>query len=159
MKKLFATPLKYFDYLSAPLRPFLPALAVFIIGASILCCNLGARYLWQDEADTAVLALRMMSHGRPLAYDGRNLITMDLYFPEETRKLPTGDPAEAVQYYVRRGDFRSDIAWIGQPWGQFVVAGVFLALFGHDAFAARLHQKICLNGKLGSALGFPKGQE
>jgi len=138
MKSLFAAPLKYLNGLSAPLRPCLPQLVVFIIFASILCCNLGARYLWQDEADTAVLAQRMMSHGRPLAYDGRNLITMDLYSPEETQKLPTGDPAESVRYHVQRGDFKADTAWIGQPWGQFVVAGVSIALFGNDAVPARL---------------------
>jgi len=138
MKSLFAAPLKYLNGLSAPLRPCLPQLVVFIIFASILCCNLGARYLWQDEADTAVLAQRMMSYGRPLAYDGRNLITLDLYFPEKAQELPTGDPAEAVQYHVQRGDFKADTAWIGHPWGQFIVAGASLALFGHDTVPARL---------------------
>ncbi len=121
-----------------PLQPFLPLLAVFIISAGLLCWNLGARYLWQDEADTAVLAQRMMSYGRPLAYDGYNFISRDYYDPEEVQKLPTGDPAEAVKYAVQQGDFKADTAWTGQPWGQFVVAGASLALFGHDTVPARL---------------------
>ncbi|MGA2735105.1 MAG: glycosyltransferase family 39 protein [Syntrophobacteraceae bacterium] len=133
-----------------PLQFFLPLLAVFIISAGMLCWNLGARYLWQDEADTAVLAQRMMSYGRPLAYDGRNLITLDLYFPEKAQELPTGDPAEAVQYHVQRGDFKADTAWIGHPWGQFIVAGASLALFGHDTVPARL--PFALAGALTAAL-------
>ena len=150
MKKLSAAPQRYLSVRSAPLRPYLPQLVVFIIFASVLCCNLGARYLWQDEAGTAVLAERMMSHGRPLAYDGYNFISMDLYDPEEAQKLPTGDPSEAVQYHVHRGDFKADTAWIGQPWGQFVVAGVSLALFGNDTSPARL--PFALAGALSATL-------
>ncbi len=133
----------------APLPPFLPVLAVFIIGAGLLCWNLGARYLWQDEANTAVLAERMMSFGRPLAYDGRNFISRDFYSPEDTQKLPTGNPAEAIRYHVQRGDFKGDTTWI-EPWAQFVVAGVSLALFGHDTVPARL--PFALAGALTAAL-------
>ena len=120
------------------MQPCIAPLLVFIISVSLLCYNLGARYLWQDEAATAVLAQRMVSHGRPLAYDGRNLITMDIYSEEDLPLLPTGDPKEAVRYHARRGDFKDDTTWIGQPWGQFVVAGVSLAIFGNDTVAARL---------------------
>jgi 4-amino-4-deoxy-L-arabinose transferase-like glycosyltransferase len=132
------------------LQPCLPLLAVFIISVGLLCWNLGARYLWQDEADTAVLAQRMMSYGRPLAYDGYNFISRDFFDLKEEQKLPTGDPAEAVQYYVQRGDFKADTAWTGQPWGQFVVAGISLALFGHDTVPARL--PFALAGALTAAL-------
>ena len=92
----------------------------------------------------------MMSYGRPLAYDGYNLISRDFYFPEEAQQLPTGDPAEAVRHYVKRGDFKADTAWKAQPWGQFVVAGVSLALFGHDTIPARL--PFALAGALTAAL-------
>jgi hypothetical protein len=126
-----------------------PVLAVFIIGAGLLCWNLGARYLWQDEANTALLAQRMMSYGRPLAYDGYNFISRDYYDPEEAQKLPTDDPAEAVKYAVRQGDFKADTTWI-EPWGQFVVAGASIALFGHDTVPARL--PFALAGALTAAL-------
>ena len=117
---------------------FLPVLVVFIIGASLLCWNLGARYLWQDEAHTAVLGQRMMSYGRPLAYDGFNIVTRDMYDPKETDKLPTGDPADAIRYYRARGEFKADTTWTYHPWGQFILAGASLALFGHDTVPARL---------------------
>ncbi len=110
---------------------------VFIISAGLLCYNLGARYLWQDEANTAVLAERMMSYGRPLAYDGRNFVSRDFYFPEDARKLPTGNPAEAIRYSVERGDFKADTTWI-EPWGQFVVTCASLALFMPGTVQARL---------------------
>lgn len=134
------------------LRLCLPPFIVFTVCAVILFTNIGARYLWQDEAATAVLAERMMVYGRPLAYDGRNLITMDMFFPQEIQKLPTGNPAEAVLYYSRRGDFKADTTWTGQPWGQFIVAGVSLALFGHGTIPARL--PFVLAGALTAALLF-----
>jgi len=130
-------------------RIWLPLLAVFVISAAVLCWNLGARYLWQDEANTAVLGQRMMSYGRPLAYDGYNFISRDFYNPGETRKLPTGDPAEAVRYHAQRGDFKADTTWV-EPWGQFIVAGASLALFGHDTVPARL--PFALAGALTAAL-------
>ncbi len=134
----------------AAAHPFLPVLAVFIIGASLLCWNLGARYLWQDEADTAVLGQRMMSYGRPLSYDGRNLVSIDFYDPKEIENLPTGDPADAIAYYGYRGYFKADTTWIAQPWGPFAVAGASLALFGHDTVPARL--PFALAGALTAAL-------
>jgi 4-amino-4-deoxy-L-arabinose transferase-like glycosyltransferase len=43
-----------------------------------------------------------------------------------------------LQYLIGRRDFKSDYAWIGQPWGQFFIAGISLAIFGHDTVPARL---------------------
>ncbi len=150
MKKKPPGPAKLPSGIWPLLKSFLPVLAVFIISAGLLCWNLGARYLWQDEANTAVLAQRMMSYGRPLAYDGRNFLTADVYHWDETQKLPTGNPAEAVQYQVQRGGLKADTAWVLQPWGQFIVAGVSLALFGHDTVPARL--PFALAGALTAAL-------
>jgi hypothetical protein len=131
------------------LRSLLPVLAVFVIGVGLLCWNLGARYLWQDEANTAVLAQRLVSYGRPLAYDGRNFISRDFFYPEEAEALPTGDAAQAIRYHIRYGDFKADTTWI-EPWGQFIAAGVSLALFGHDTIPARL--PFALAGALTAAL-------
>ena len=52
-KKSAGTP-KLVSKIWRRLQPFLPLFVVFIISAGVLCWNLGARYLWQDEADTAV---------------------------------------------------------------------------------------------------------
>ena len=114
---------------------FLAALA-----ALLLLYHLGGRYLWQDEAQTAVLAERMLRFGRPLAYDGKNLVTID-YFPTEDQTSTgkrTVDPNAAVDYYVHRGDFKSDSTWIWHPWGQFLVEAISLKSLGRTTWAARL---------------------
>ena len=117
------------------------AFAVLILVAGLLLFwRLGARYLWQDEAATAVLGERMLRHGKPLAWDGRNLITIDLFDPGEWATLDarTGSADAALRHQRARRDFKPDGTWIFHPWGQFLLAGTSLALFGHDAFAARL---------------------
>jgi 4-amino-4-deoxy-L-arabinose transferase-like glycosyltransferase len=122
-------------------RRLVPLVALTLVSAAWLGWNLGGRYLWQDEAACAVLARRMLEHGRPLAYDGTNLITMDEYRPTRPADeiaLHSRDAASAVAYFARNGDFRADTTWIGQPWGQFVLAGVSLALLGETTVAARL---------------------
>ena len=112
---------------------------VFVTAATLMFWRLGRPYLWQDEAATAVLAERMLHAGKPLGYDGRNLITMDFSVPEDAEAMPilVGEPHAAVSYFVRRGDFREDTTWIGQPWGQFVAAGLSLAALGKGTAAAR----------------------
>jgi hypothetical protein len=52
--------------------------------------------------------------------------------------LRTGDAEAALRYLVGRGDFRPDTTWVGHPWGQFVAAGMSLALLGHGTWQARL---------------------
>ena len=44
--------------------------AVWALGALLLFWGLSDKYLWQDEAATAVLAERLVKYGSPLAYDG-----------------------------------------------------------------------------------------
>src|SRR5206468_6382062 len=97
-------------------------------------------YLWQDEAATAVLAGRMLRFGRPLAYDGVNLITIDHSAGEDAKNIDrrTHDPRAAIDFYVQRGDLKKDTAWKWQPWGQFVVAASSLKLLGATTFAARM---------------------
>ena len=119
-----------------PLRRRAPALAfVAVLASLLLFWNLGARYLWQDEAACAVLAERLMERGRPHSYDGTNLITMDVF--EHDDVPPTGAAGDAVRHFLDQGDFKADTSWIGQPWGQFVLAGVSMKLFGSDTLPAR----------------------
>lgn len=105
-----------------------------------LSIRLDARYLWQDEAMTAVLGERMIKYGKPLAYDGHNLITVDLQNNQEEAAFPaqTVSANKAVEYYTNRGDFKSDTTWIGHPWGQFLASGISTHLLGKTTFAARL---------------------
>src|SRR5437762_8837212 len=107
---------------------------------ALLFWNLGTSYLWQDEAATAVLAQRMLRFGRPLAYDGVNLITIDHSTAEDVKNIDqrTRDPEPAITFYIQRGEMKKDTAWKWQPWGQFVVAAASLKLFGATTFAARM---------------------
>ena len=119
---------------------FAPIAIVMAAALLLLTWRLGAVYLWQDEAATAVMAERMLVYGKPLAYDGRNLITMDSFVDEDRAAVDqrAGSIEEALHYLVGRGDFRPDTAWTGQPWGQFVAAAASLGLLGHGTAQARL---------------------
>jgi 4-amino-4-deoxy-L-arabinose transferase-like glycosyltransferase len=118
----------------------LSVVVVAALSCLVLLPSLGARYLWQDEAACAILARRLTETGKPRGWDGKNLVTMDILAPGEERALVqnAGDAEAAVRYFTKRGDFKSDTTWIGQPWGQFVVAGGAMALLGEGAWQGRL---------------------
>ncbi len=82
----------------------------------LILSNLGNIYLWQDEAETALLSERMAEYGLPLAFDGRNLI----------RQAP-----KDVQY-------TADFVWVYHPWLPFYFTAASLTLLGPTTFAARL---------------------
>lgn len=125
-----------------PVRSSVPlsTLAVAAAATLVLFANLGAVYLWQDEAATAVLGRRLLTHGKPLAYDGRNLITMDHFLPDapDAVRARAASAEAAIAHAVAGHEFRADTAWTGQPWGQFLVAGLSLAAFGQTTLAARV---------------------
>ncbi len=114
--------------------------SLVLVAAIILLWGLGTTYLWQDEAATAVLAQRMIRFGRPLAYDGENLVTIDYFAAEDEKSADqrTHSAQAAVDYYVRRGDYKPDTTWKWHPWGQFLVAAAGLKLFGATTFGARI---------------------
>ncbi len=87
--------------------------------AVLLLTNLGNGLLWQDEAETALLARNVLSFGYPRAFDGRNYI-------------------ELVSHGYGPGE-----AWLYSPWLPFyVLAGVF-ALLGESTAVARLPFALC----------------
>ena len=93
-----------------------PLLLIVALGALLIFPKLGNIYLWQDEAQTALLAKVVLSRGLPYAYDGKNWMFQD------------GEAAHASK----------DFVWKWHPWLQFYIAAPSLALFGATAFAARL---------------------
>ncbi|UCC77937.1 MAG: glycosyltransferase family 39 protein, partial [Anaerolineales bacterium] len=89
---------------------------LLIAATVLLLARLDNIYLWQDEAETALLSQRLRTYGLPLAFDGRNLI----------RQAP-----QDVQY-------TSDYVWVYHPWLPFFFTAVSFSLFGATTFAARL---------------------
>jgi hypothetical protein len=84
------------------------------IAGVLLLSNLGNGYLWQDEAETAVLARNTLRFGYPRSFDGRSYIDIPShgYGPGE--------------------------AWVYNPWLPFyLLAGVF-AVAGESTEVARL---------------------
>ncbi len=87
-----------------------PLLAV---AAVLLLTHLDNGRLWQDEAETAVLARNTLRYGYPSAFDGVNRV----------------NPALSIQ----KGN-----AWTYHSWLPMYLAAVSFALLGPTTFAARL---------------------
>jgi hypothetical protein len=123
-----------------PALEWIAVTVVVVLAAVLLFWRLGAVYLWQDEANTAVLAVRMLKYGKPLAYDGVNLISTDNFATEDRATIGTRttDPNASVDYIIGRGDLKADSSWIYQPWGQFLVTAASIRTFGQTTLAARL---------------------
>jgi len=89
--------------------------ACTLLAALLVLPNLGNQYLWQDEAQTALVADTIRSHGVPRGSDGRN------FFSQELGK-----------------EYGEGLLWRWHTWLSFyAVAGSFAAL-GKSTFAARL---------------------
>jgi len=89
--------------------------ALGLLAVALLLSNLGSPYLWQDEAQTALIAATIADHGIPRGTDGTN------FFSQE----------QGVEYGENQ-------LWRWHTWLSFyLVAGSF-ALFGVDTATARL---------------------
>lgn len=91
-------------------------LFIILLAASFLFLfNLSNQYLWQDEAQTALISKTILTSGMPLGYDGKNYFSQNL-------------GAEYGRNYL----------WRLHPWLPFyLLAGVF-KLLGVNTFTARL---------------------
>lgn len=85
--------------------------------ALLLIPNLGARPLWQDEAETALVARQMVSSNiwLPYAYDDDGPISQDWNYQFSVSPL-----------------------WRWHPWLQFYVAALSFRILGISTFTARL---------------------
>ena len=98
-------------------RGFEPVVVALLtcLAAGLLLTNLGNQYLWQDEAQTGVIARTILSHGIPLGHDGRNSFSQEL----------------GVEYDEGR-------VWKWHTWLSFYAVACSLLLFGSEAAAVRL---------------------
>ncbi len=95
-----------------------------IVGLLAIACwllfgHLDNGYLWQDEAETAVLARAVVTQGYPRAYDGRSYIeiTSHGYGPGES--------------------------WVYSPWLPFYLLAAVFAVAGQSTWTARLPFAAC----------------
>jgi 4-amino-4-deoxy-L-arabinose transferase-like glycosyltransferase len=96
-------------------------LAVLVVVAlAVMLPNLGNQYLWQDEAQTALISRTVIEHGVPLGYDGRN------HFSQEMG-----------------AEYGPDYVWRFHNWLPFYLLASFFALFGESTFVARLPFALC----------------
>jgi 4-amino-4-deoxy-L-arabinose transferase-like glycosyltransferase len=79
----------------------------------LIFLNLGNMYLWEDEAETAILAKNILEYGYPRAWDGNNLIS------HEGRDLTHG------------------LVWAWLPWLQNYTIALSFKIFGSNTFTAR----------------------
>ena len=89
-------------------------LGLFMVAAVLLLANLGNGYLWQDEAETAVLARNTLAFGYPRASDGTNIV-------------------EAGPFRYGPGQ-----AWTYSPWLSYYLLASVFAVFGESTWVARL---------------------
>ena len=91
-------------------------LCISVLAGLLLFKNLGDQYLWQDEAQTALLAKTILTDGIPRGYDGKNYLSQEF----------------GIEYW---GNFPYVYRW--HTWLSFyLVAGSF-SIFGINTFAAR----------------------
>lgn len=81
----------------------------------LLFPNLGSRTLWQDEAETALVARVALKRGLPYAMDEQGPISQDWNYQFSVSPL-----------------------WRWHPWLQFYVTALSFKLFGESALTARL---------------------
>lgn len=86
-----------------------------LVAALLIFPGLGDRYLWDDEAETALLAKNVLRFGVPVAWDGASLISQEC-----------------------GADYDANYLWRQTPWLPIHLTAASFALFGAGAFAARL---------------------
>lgn len=97
-------------------RPdWIAALALAVLSGSLILPNLASSYLWQDEAQTAVIARTILGGGVPRGTDGVN------YFSQEQGR-----------------EYGPGHVWKWHTWLSFYVAAASLAVLGETTAAARL---------------------
>ncbi len=91
--------------------------ATLLLGfaAAALFWGLGRDCLWDDEAETALLAQRVLSHGLPYA----------------------ALPGELTISQLLQQELGFDGLWTWTPWAQIYAAAISLKVFGHSAGGAR----------------------
>jgi 4-amino-4-deoxy-L-arabinose transferase-like glycosyltransferase len=96
-------------------KEYILLLVIACVSLLLLLANLGNQYLWQDEAQTALISKTILTEGVPRGYDGKN------YFSQEAG-------AEYGENYI----------WRWHTWLPFYVLAGFYKVFGIGTLVSRL---------------------
>ena len=96
-------------------RPTALLALVAVLGTFLIFGGLDRRYLWDDEAETALLAQRVLRFGVPVAWDGASLISQEC-----------------------GADYDDNYLWQQTPWLPIYLAAASFALLDVGTFTARL---------------------
>ena len=95
--------------------PYFFSLLILLVSAFVFLPNLGRHFLWQDEAQTALLSRSILTNGIPYGHDDKNSFSQELGAENSSRGV--------YQWH---------------PWIPFYVHAVFFQLFGPSDVVARL---------------------
>lgn len=84
------------------------------MSAVFIFTNVGLDYLWEDEGDTAALAVNILKFGVPKAWDGQAFLDSD-----------------------HGARLNRDLVMVTHPWVQYYLAAGSFVIFGQNTFAAR----------------------
>jgi Dolichyl-phosphate-mannose-protein mannosyltransferase len=97
------------------MRTAIAVTGLLLVGALLIFPSLDDRYLWDDEAETALLAKNVLRFGVPVAWDGFNLISQEC-----------------------GTDYDANYLWRHTPWLPIYLTAASFALFDVSTFSARL---------------------
>jgi hypothetical protein len=106
-----------------------PAALIAVLSAVLIFTNLGGDYLWEDEGDTAALAVNILKFGVPKAWDGQAFLDSD-----------------------HGARLNSNLVMVTHPWVQYYLTAGSFIVFGQNTFAARF--PFALAGWLSIPLGY-----
>jgi 4-amino-4-deoxy-L-arabinose transferase-like glycosyltransferase len=89
--------------------------SLLIAASALMFFNLGNRYMWQDEAQTPLIAQTVVDRGLPYGTDGRNFFSQD----------------SGMEYGKNH-------IWKWHPWLTFYIAAPLIKIFGANNTTARL---------------------
>jgi 4-amino-4-deoxy-L-arabinose transferase-like glycosyltransferase len=98
-------------------REILFVASLLCVGALLLFVRLNDAYLWQDEAETALVSRHLLAYGLPLSTDGTDWVQ------------------QSGERFV---EFTTDYIWIYHSWLQYALTAASFALLGPTTLAARL---------------------
>jgi len=96
-------------------RERLYPLLIILAGVCIIFARLGEQHLWQDEAQSALLARTVIDTGMPRGFSGENSLSQE-------------DGAESGRRNL----------WHWHPWLYFYLLALSFVCLGQTTFAARL---------------------